>query len=146
MFDPTDTDPQRFCKLAQVWERDSDLSGFPRLMREFTRGHLLCRVAGRTDRDGGLILALAIRGETEATCQRCLGSLKQELEIERDIYLARTESEIARLESRGDDTTDVILATARISLIDLIEDEVLLGVPLAPMHAPGTCIVPSKIN
>ncbi len=33
-----------------------------------------------------------------------------------------------------------------MSLIELIEDEVLLGLPLSPMHEPGECTLPAKIT
>ena len=145
MFEPTGIDPLRFCKLAQVWDVDSNLSEFPRLAHEFTQGQLVCRVAGRLDRQGGCVLHLEIRGEVDLTCQRCLRSLAHTVEIERDVYLARNETELERLDTDPDLSGDVILMGGRLSLIELIEDEVLLGLPLTPMHAPDVCVIPAEI-
>ena len=38
-----------------------------------------------------------------------------------------------------DESTDVIPAVPRLDLRVLLEDEVMLGLPLAPRHTPGAC-------
>jgi len=144
-FDPKEIDPLRFCKIAQVWEVDAGLSEFPRLLPEFTQGQLHCRVTGRTDKHYGCVLRLEISGEVETTCQRCLGRLAQEVTIASDISLARDEAELERRAADSDTGMDTILMSPKLSLIELIEDEVLLGLPLAPMHAPGVCVIPTVI-
>jgi len=144
-FDPNEIDPLRFCKMAQVWEVSADLSEFPRLRPEFTQGQLHCRVTGRADKHKGCVLYVEITGEVEATCQRCLGRLTQEIAIASDVYLARDEAELERRNADSDSSMDAILMSAKLSLIELIEDEVLLGLPLAPMHAPGVCVIPAVV-
>lgn len=139
MLQPVEVDPRRFCRDSQSWETRSDVSAFPRLAHEFTQGALFCRVVGRTDQRGGLSLRLTIRGEVELTCQRCLGGLQQAVEIERVLHLARNETELERLDALPD--SDAILVGETLSLIDLVEDEVLLSLPLAAMHAEGECPV-----
>ena len=145
MFDPKEIDPLRFCKLAQTWEVNSNLSEFPRLLPEFMQGQLFCRVTGRTDKHKGCVLHVEISGEVDTTCQRCLGRLTQEVSIAGDVYLARDEAELERRNAGSDSNMDTILMSAKLSLIELIEDEVLLGLPLAPMHAPGVCVIPAVI-
>lgn len=144
-FDPKEIDPLRFCKMTQVWEIHADLSEFPRLLPELAQGQLHCRVTGRTDKHYGCVLRLNISGEVEMICQRCLGRLAQEVAIDSEISLARDEAELERREADSDAGMDTILMSAKLSLIELIEDEVLLGLPLAPMHAPGVCVIPTVI-
>lgn len=139
MHQPVEVDPRRFCRDSQAWETQSDVSAFPRLAREFTQGALFCRVAGQADQRGGLSLRLAIRGEVELTCQRCLGAMPHVVQIERTLHLARNEAELERLDALPD--SDAILVGETLDLVDLVEDEVLLGLPLAPMHAEGECPV-----
>jgi uncharacterized protein len=139
MLQPVEIDPRRFCRDSQSWETRSDVSGFPRLAHEFTQGALFCRVEGRTDQRGGLSLQLMIRGAVELTCQRCLGGLQHAVEIERMLHLARNETELERLDALPD--SDAILVGETLNLIDLVEDEVLLSLPLAAMHAEGECPV-----
>lgn len=131
--------------MTQVWEINGSLAGFPRLSAEFAEGQLHCRVTGRTDKHYGCVLRLEISGELETTCQRCLGSLTQQVSIANDISLARDEAELERRDADSDADMDTILMSAKLSLIELIEDEVLLGLPLAPMHAPGVCVIPTVI-
>ncbi|WP_324780851.1 YceD family protein [Thiobacillus sedimenti] len=113
------------------------MSEFPRLAHEFTQGALFCRVSGRTDQRGGIALQLMVQGEVELTCQRCLGPLRHAVEIGRTVHLARNETELERLDALPDG--DAILVGEKIDLVDLVEDEVLLSLPLAAMHAEGEC-------
>ena len=99
----------------------------------------------RMYRHQGCVLHVEIRGEVDTTCQRCLGRLTQELAIACDVALARDEAELERRNAESESSVDAILMSARLSLIELIEDEVLLGLPLAPMHAPGVCVIPAVI-
>lgn len=139
MLQAIEVDPRRFCKDALTWETQSDVSEFPRLAQEFTQGALFCRVTGRADQLGSLSLKLAVHGQVELTCQRCLGGMQHAIEIDRTVYLARTETEMERLDEMPD--SDAILVGESLGLVELVEDEVLLGLPMAPMHAEGKCPV-----
>ena len=139
MFQPGEVDPLRFCRSAQVWQAESDTSAFPRLAREFTQGRLSCRVDGEVDAQERLALRVTVRGEVVLTCQRCLGDLPFDVDIERRILLARDAVELERLEQALGLEGEAILVANRLNLVDLVEDEVLLGLPLVPMHEPGEC-------
>ena len=139
MLQAVEVDPRRFCKDSQTWETQSDVSEFPRLAHEFTQGALFCRVTGRADQLGSLSLKLTVHGQVNLTCQRCLSDMQHTVEIDRMVYLARTEVEAERLDELPD--SDAILVGETLSLVELVEDEVLLGLPLAPMHAEGKCPV-----
>jgi uncharacterized protein len=134
-----EVDPRRFCRDSQSWETQSDVSAFPRLALEFTQGALFCRVTGRTDPRGGMSVLLTISGEVELTCQRCLNGVQHAVRIEHALLLARHETELERLDALPD--SDAILVGETLNLVDLIEDEVLLSLPLAAMHAEGECPV-----
>jgi len=139
MLQPIEVDPWRFCRDAQSWEIQSDVAAFPRLAHEFTQGALFCRVVGRADQRGSLSLHVSISGEAGLTCQRCLGSMPYTVEVERTLYLARNEAELERLDALPD--SDAIKPGETLSMVDLVEDEVLLSLPLAAMHAEGECPV-----
>ena len=139
MLQPVEVDPRRFCRDSQSWETQADVSAFPRLAQEFTQGALFCRVTGRSDQRGGMSLQLTVSGEVELTCQRCLGGMQHVVEIEHMLQLARNEAELERLDALPD--SDAILVGETLNLVDLVEDEVLLSLPLAAMHAEGKCPV-----
>ncbi len=137
MLQAVEVDPWRFCRDAQSWEIQSDVAAFPRLAHEFTQGTLFCRVVGRTDQRGSLSLKVSISGEVALTCQRCLGSMPYTVALERTLYLARNEAEMERLDALPD--SDAIQPGEILSLVELVEDEVLLSLPFAPMHSEGEC-------
>ena len=137
MLQPVVVDPRRFCRDSRTWETQSNVAEFPRLAHEFTQGTLFCRVTGHTDQRGGVSLHLLVRGEVGLICQRCLGEMRHSVEIARVLHLARNEAELERLEALPD--SDAILVGETVDLVDLVEDEVLLSLPLAAMHAEGEC-------
>ena len=137
MLQPVVVDPRRFCRDSRTWETQSNVAEFPRLAHEFTQGALFCRVTGHTDQRGGVSLHLLVRGEVGLICQRCLGEMRHSVEIARVLHLARNEAELERLEALPD--SDAILVGETVDLVDLVEDEVLLSLPLAAMHAEGEC-------
>ena len=71
------------------------------------------------------------------TCQRCLEACTLELDVAFRLALVAAESQIERL----DETYEPLLleqeATVRLS--DLVEDELLLGLPPFPRHPENTC-------
>lgn len=139
ILQPIEVDPWRFCRDGQSWETRTEVAAFPRLAHEFTQGTLFCRVVGRVDQRGSLSLRLAVNGEVELPCQRCLGDMPHKVDVERTLYLARNEAEMERLDALPD--SDAIQAGETLNLVDLVEDEVLLSLPLATMHAEGECPV-----
>ncbi len=139
MLQPIEVDPWRFCRDGQSWETRSEVARFPRLSHEFTQGKLICRVVGRVVQRGSLSLQLTVSGKVELPCQRCLGSMPYVVEVGRTLYLARNEAEMERLDALPD--SDAIQAGETLNLVDLVEDEVLLSLPLAVMHAEGECSV-----
>lgn len=68
-----------------------------------------------------------------------MGPMQHTVEIGRTLHLARNEAELERLDALPD--SDAILVGETLNLVDLVEDEVLLSLPLAAMHAEGECPV-----
>mgnify|MGYP000019318482 CR=1 FL=1 len=65
-------------------------------------------------------------------CQRCLQPCPHEVKLERLIHFARDEAEAARLDAESED--DVLALTRSLDLHELLEDELLLDLPLVPRH------------
>jgi uncharacterized protein len=137
MMHAVEVDPRRFCKSGQSWEVREDVAVFPRLSLEFTQGGLFCRVVGEASDAGALSLRIEIRGDVALSCQRCLGELPYTVDIAHALHLARDETELERLDAMPG--CEAILVPARLDLVALVEDEVLLSLPLAAMHAEGEC-------
>jgi uncharacterized protein len=80
------------------------------------------------------VLELDLEFDLTLRCQRCLGPLRFEQSVRRGIVLAPGLNPF-ELEEEEDQTVDVVPFVARLDLKELIEEEVVLSLPLAPVHA-----------
>lgn len=133
---PGEIDPSRFCRAGEVLAFTAKAVEFPRLAEEFTQGMLACRLEGASDAMG-LLLRVTVEGEVGTTCQRCLGELVLPLSVAHTIRLARDKTELDRLDADPDE--DALPLEAKLDPVALIEDEILLSLPLAAMHEEGQC-------
>ncbi len=65
-------------------------------------------------------------------CQRCLQPLRVELAAERSFQFVAGEDAAAELDADSED--DVLALTRSLSVQELVEDELLLSLPLVPRH------------
>lgn len=72
-------------------------------------------------------------------CQRCLQTVAQTLVVDRRLRFVRSEAEAERLDESSED--DVLVLSPRLDLHDLVEDELILALPLVPRH-DGLCPQP----
>ena len=86
-------------------------------------------------------LRLQARTVLLLTCQRCLGPVEVTVEVERPFRFVEDES-IAM--AQDDSSQEDLLALSRsFDLVELIEDELLMDMPVAPRHE--ICPVPVKL-
>jgi uncharacterized protein len=83
-------------------------------------------------------LTLHVKAVVRLQCQRCLSPLDQPLALDRRLRFVAGEDEAAREDETSED--DVLALPARLDLHELVEDELILALPLVPMH--GTCPQP----
>lgn len=65
-------------------------------------------------------------------CQRCLQPMAEPLLVERGFRFVATEEEAERLDEETED--DVLVLARNLDLQDLVEDELILALPLVPRH------------
>jgi uncharacterized protein len=95
-------------------------------------------VSGYVNERGYNALHLELDGELSLRCQRCLGPLSQPVHSEREIVLVPGADEFAQREDEAE-SEDVIPEVARLELMPLLEEELLLALPLALRHEEGAC-------
>jgi uncharacterized protein len=78
-------------------------------------------------------LHLRLRTRVTLTCQRCLQRMEEALDVERSFLFVSNEDEAARLDEESDE--DVLVLPRQLDLAELIEDELILALPLVPRHA-----------
>lgn len=79
-------------------------------------------------------LALSIDGTLRLICQRCLGALEYPVRIRSRLILVQPGATWPE-EALDDDAGDAIEAGRELDLVPLLEEEILLSLPIAPRHA-----------
>ena len=102
---------------------------------ESSEGAVEFALTGRTGAKGEPLLELVVRGVVPLRCQRCLGRIDQALDL-RQVFELRDEADddLLAQEDLEDDSRDFIAASRSLDVVSLIEDEVLLGLPLVARH------------
>lgn len=101
-------------------------------------GHLDYSLAGKIGENGKPYLVCAIRCELALKCQRCLDALALKLEIASTLELVKDADEFLPVEGE-EDSVDAIPVNAAMDVLALLEEEVLLNLPLAPLHPLAEC-------
>lgn len=81
-----------------------------------------------------------VRATLELTCQRCLEPMRLDLDLELRLGIVRSYEESVAL---CEDCEPLILNSDSVSLTTVVEDELILGLPAAPHHPPGSCRPPA---
>ena len=137
-FDPLRLDVEPFARergrLEGQWPLDSfgrlqSLPGdAPRMVTWQAEGEYRAVPGG----DDELWLRLRAAATVTLPCQRCLAPVEWPLEIDRRLRFARDEAAAEALDAELDD--DVLALTRTLDLRALVEDELLLALPLVPRH------------
>lgn len=102
--------------------------------------HLRCSLRGGRVEGGKLGLWLTVGGRLRLTCQRCLQALELPVEVDSRLLLVPVGAAWPD-EELADDRADAIEASEEQSLAALVEEEILLALPLAPRH--DSCALPA---
>lgn len=103
-------------------------------------GWLACELAGFREADGvggdgtKLGLHLRVKGRLGLRCQRCLAEVGFDCAIDSRLLLIPPGAEWPDEDLESDDF-DAIPASRELSVLSLVEEEVLLTLPLVPRHA-----------
>jgi uncharacterized protein len=87
---------------------------------------------------------LRLQAQTTVTlqCQRCLQPMAETLALDRWFRFVGSEDEAERLDE--DSEEDVLVVSRRFDLLELLEDELILALPLVPRHE--TCPQPLPMS
>ncbi|MFM2065822.1 MAG: hypothetical protein RLZZ584_731 [Pseudomonadota bacterium] len=102
----------------------------------------------RRVRGGAAQVWMHLRARTHLTlqCQRCLDITGLDVDIERSFRFVADEATAVALDAELDDA-DVLVADGALDLHALVEDEILLSLPIVPMHdvCPRPVIMSSDV-
>ncbi|MCC5867586.1 MAG: DUF177 domain-containing protein [Gammaproteobacteria bacterium] len=108
------------------------LAAFDRLgaMLESGDGEVSARLTFSRGEEGVVQVAGECHAALALVCQRCLGGFTQHVDADFSMLLVDGEALIDRLD--GDEEMEVV--SDRIRPLDLIEDELIMALPLVPVH------------
>ena len=96
-------------------------------------GTLAFGFQGERDGEGRLHVDLWVRGGLVLECQRCLDAIQWPCEVENRLLLLRP-GEAPPEDELENDAEDALEVEPLTDLLALVEDEVLLALPLVPRH------------
>lgn len=132
-------DAFRLAREHGVVEGELDVAQSERLYDRLAdgEGSVAWRIEGTADGAGRPALAITLKGSVPLECQRCLEAFAAPVEQRTLTLLARSEGEADALDAGSED--EVLVADHLLDARTLVEDELLLTLPFAPMHAEGQC-------
>ena len=137
---PPVIDPARFARDQSRLSGMLSLARLPRLADVLFdhQGNVSYELQGYTTANGQPALHLSVGSDLAVRCQRCLERLPLHIEVTRDLVLIAEARDIDPVDDEDDDT-DTIPGVAALDVLDLVEQEVVLSLPMAPRHPEETC-------
>ena len=130
-------DTFEFSRLKEHREGELAVADFARLREELAEpsGLVKWSLQGGTDGLGHAQLTLSVSTSVKLMCQRCLTPFALDISSESVLLLAKDDAAADALEAQSpDDSIEVMVGSKATNILELIEDEVLLSVPLSPKH------------
>ncbi len=129
-----------FARNGRVMRGEAQLAGFSRLRESLlsSQGVLNYTLSGKGGAKGEPLLVCSVEGKLVLQCQRCLEALEYPLHIESQLRLVQGATQFDDLDD-GDEGVDSIPVSAEMNVLALIEDEILLSLPISPLHPPELC-------
>jgi len=131
---PGTFDAYRLAREKGVLEGTLDVGASDRLSDRVAPGDasVTWRIVGTTDEVGHPALEISIEGDVPLTCQRCLSDFAWPVEHRTLTVLAKGEADADALDASSDH--EVVIADQPLDPAVLVEEELLLTLPFAPMH------------
>lgn len=145
--DPRHLDVKAFAQAQAQLQGTSALADLPRLAEEQLPGveasvPVQWRLLGRTQAVAGgpdeIWLSLSAEAGLTLSCQRCLAPVLETVRAERDFRFVADEATAEALDDEAEE--DLLVLDRDFDALALVEDELILSLPLVPRHAE--CPVP----
>ena len=138
-FQPLDID--RLARGEAEIDFDVPLAELPRLKSRIAGIGGSVRGTARFGRQSRFAVAeLSLAGEATLQCQRCMQAMELPIESTTRVALILTEADAAEV---PEELEPVLARDGRISAGELVEEELLLALPIVPLHEqPRDCAVP----
>jgi uncharacterized protein len=126
-----------FCRTNGSRDGVTPVAEMTRLAKDCAdnSGTIAWSVEGGASKHGYPKMTLSVSGTVQLICQRCLTPFAHEIDSTTVLMLGKDDEQADEIEEVIDDESiDVIVGSRTMNLGDLVEDEALLALPLAPKH------------
>lgn len=135
---PDFADPLRLCALGKAYEGLIPLADLPRLAPLLTSTEGEAAFVLEFDRDAArrATVRVNVKATLALQCQRCLDTMTLPVNGESRLVVVDGPAEAERL---PEDVDPLLVDDEKLVLLSLIEDELILAIPPAPMHSSDAC-------
>jgi len=132
-------DPFGFARAAGQYSGQAAVASLVRLQDRLAGdvGTVSFAVRGGHDQHDRPLLELEIAGSLRLRCDRCLAPLDYPLALHSRVLLVHPGE--LRQDDDDPEAPEWIEAGPELDLLELVEDEILLGLPLSVRHGPENC-------
>jgi len=125
--------PERLSTRPQVFEGTFVPSQLERLEDSLAdgRGELRYRITAQLDANRRKVVWCIIEGFVFLTCQASLEAFRHEVSVSDHLVLVDSEEELPAIEEESE-SEDYVVAEEPLDIRDLVEDAVLLALPMIP--------------
>jgi len=130
-------DAFEFCRVKEHRDGELKVAELRRLAEESVDQSGIVRWAlkGGSNKQGHPQLTLSVTGSVKLMCQRCLTPFDFAIASDSVLVLAPDEASADEIDALlADEDVEVIVGSRTFDILQLIEDEALLTIPLAPKH------------
>lgn len=134
---PLQVYPSKLADRGAAFEEQWPIERFTRLCAVLadTSGSVEIKLAFKRENDN-IIVTCALATQAKLICQRCLTALTASLDVARTYQVVQEELPQMQLAYEPLEVPDQML-----DVLALLEDELLLALPIVPMHAQEQCAV-----
>ena len=129
--------PERLAEKPQVFAGTFTPADLERLADSLANdtGELTYRITARLDNQRRKVVSCIIEGFVFLTCQSSLEAFRHAVHVDDKLVLVDAESQLPPIEEESE-TEDYLVADEPLDIRDLVEDAVLLSLPMVP-RKPG---------
>lgn len=133
-------DVAEFARLGTTLSGDVGVRDLPRLQDLVVMGdeRLHYELRGELNPRREAEITCIIHGLVSLECRRCLETFDHCIDTASTLVFVSDESKLPPVEEE-DESIDYVVAEAPVEVRTLIEDEIILALPVAPRHAAGEC-------
>ncbi len=135
--------PYRMARDAASRRGEIRLSRMSRLapLLSDDQGSARFELAFHLDAGSRPVIKGSVQAGLELICQRCLKAMTLALDLDIELVIVLSDEEAAAVSKQGEPLT---LSSDSLSVAELVEDELILALPAAPLHPAGSCRPPAQ--